>query len=181
MTRLPEFAAPSLGNKESVVTVEADIPANANGVLYALGAFSGGLSLYVQDGVLSYEYNLFEINRTHIRATDKLPTGRVRIEVETRYAVKRPAGPLDVILKVNGQQVAKGQVPVSAPVMFTANDCLDIGTDLGSPVSVDYFEKAPFAFNGKINTVHVKYLGTNAEQQTEKKDTVEPAPAPAVD
>ena len=105
----------------------------------------------------------------------------MKIEVETRYAVKRPAGPLDVTLKVNGQQVAQGQVPVSAPLFFTANDCLDIGTDLGSPVSVDYFEKAPFAFNGKISTVHVKYLGTPAEQQNEKKDTTEPAPEPAVD
>jgi hypothetical protein len=171
MTRMPEFAAPALGNKENVVTIDAEIPANANGVLYALGAFSGGLSLYVQDGVLSYEYNLFEMQRTHIRAKDKLPTGKVKIEVETRYAVKRPAGPLDVILKMNGQQVATGQVPVSAPLMFTANDCLDIGTDLGSPVLLDYFEKAPFAFNGKINQVRVKYLGTPAQLQEEKKQT----------
>ena len=95
----------------------------------------------------------------------------MKIEVETRYAVKKPAGPLDIILKVNGQQVAQGQVPVSAPLMFTANDCLDIGTDLGSPVSLDYYEKAPFAFNGKIEKVHVKYLGTPAQQQEEKKET----------
>jgi arylsulfatase A-like enzyme len=171
MTRMPEFTAPALGNKENVVTVDAEIPADANGVLYALGAFSGGLSLYVQDGMLSYEYNLFEMQRTHIRAKDKLPTGKVKIEVETKYAVKRPAGPLDVILKVNGQQVAQGQVPVSAPLMFTANDCLDIGTDLGSPVSLDYYEKAPFAFNGKIEQVRVKYLGTPAQQREEKKET----------
>jgi hypothetical protein len=46
--------------------MEVDVPANANGVLYALGAFSGGLSCYVKDGVLSYEYNLFEIDRTQI-------------------------------------------------------------------------------------------------------------------
>jgi len=121
--------------------------------------------------VLSSEYNLFEIQRTHIRAKDKLPAGKMKIEVETRYAVKKPAGPLNVIIKVNGQQVAQGQVPISAPLMFTANDCLDIGTDLGSPVSVDYYDKAPFAFNGKINQVKVKYLGTPAQQQEEKKET----------
>ena len=61
-------------------------------------------------------------------------------------------------LKVNGKVVAKGQVPVTAPLLFTANDCLDIGTDLGSPVSLDYFDKAPFAFNGRIDEVKVKYL-----------------------
>jgi arylsulfatase len=174
---MPEFAAPALGNKENLVTIDADIPANANGVLYALGGFSGGLALYVKDGTLSYEYNLFEITRTHIKAQDKLSTGKVKIEVETRYAVKKPAGPLDVSLKVNGIEVAKGTVPVSAPLMFTANDCLDIGTDLGSPVSVDYYDQAPFAFTGKIEQVQVKYFGSPAQVQEEKQQTDAPIPA----
>jgi arylsulfatase len=63
-----------------------------------------------------------------------------------------------VTLKVNGKVVAEGKVPISAPMAFTANDCLDIGSDLGSPVSLDYFDKAPFAFNGKIISTKVKYL-----------------------
>ncbi|MEO8340012.1 MAG: arylsulfatase, partial [Nitrospirota bacterium] len=124
----------------NIVTIDADIPADANGVLYSLGGFSGGLTLYIKDGALSYEYNLFEIQRTKFAAQNKLPTGKVKIEVETKYAVKRAAGPLDVTVKVNGQEVVKGQVPVSAPLLFIANDCLDIGTDLGSPVSLDYFD-----------------------------------------
>jgi hypothetical protein len=171
MTRMPEFAATALGNKENVVTIDVDIPANANGVLYALGGFSAGLSLYVQDGILSYEYNLFEIRRTQIKAKSALQTGNAKIEVETRYAVKKPSGPLDVTLKVNGEEVAKGQVPISAPLLFTANDCLDIGTDLGSPVSLDYYDKAPFTFNGKIAQVRVKYLGSSAEVKEEKRQT----------
>jgi hypothetical protein len=55
--------------------------------------------------------------------------------------------------------------------MFTANDCLDIGADLGSPGSLDYYEKAPFAFNAKIDQVQVKYLGTPARLQEERKET----------
>lgn len=157
ITRMPEFTAPALGNKENIVTIDVDIPEQANGVLYALGSFGGGLSTYVQDGVLSYEYNLFEIERTQIKAKNQLPTGKVKIEVVTKYAVKKPGGPLDVVLKVNGEEVARGQVPISAPLLFTANDCLDIGTDLGSPVSIDYYDKAPFKFNGDIAQVHVKY------------------------
>ena len=54
--------------------------------------------------------------------------------------------------------MASGQVPITAPLLFTANDCLDIGTDLGSPVSLDYFDKAPFTFNGRIDEVRVKYI-----------------------
>jgi hypothetical protein len=48
-------------------------------------------------------------------------------------------------------------VPVSAPLLFTANDCLDIGTCLGSPVSMDYRDRAPFPFEGRIDVVHVAY------------------------
>ena len=155
---MPEFCAPALGNKPNLVTIDADVSANANGVLYALGGFSGGLACYVLDGVLCYEYNLFIIQRTQIRTKDKLPIGNVRIEIETKYDELRPAGPLDITMKVGGKSIAKGTVPVSAPLLFTANDCLDIGTDLGSPVSLDYFEKAPFKFNGTIQQVHVKYI-----------------------
>jgi arylsulfatase A-like enzyme len=158
ITRMPEFTAPALGNRPNLVTIEADIPAKANGVLYKLGANSGGLTLFVEDGLLCYEYNLFIIMRTKIRATQKLPVGKVKIEVETVYAEPKPAGPLKVTLNVNGKLFATGVVPVSAPLAFTANDCLDIGIALGSPVSLDYREKAPFKFNGKINRVNVKYI-----------------------
>ncbi len=156
--RIPEFCAPALGNKPNIVTIDADVPANANGVLYKLGANSGGLTLFVEDGILCYEYNLFLIQRTKIRAKQKLPTGKVKIEVETAYAVPRPGGPLNITIKVNGDVVATGQVPISAPLLFTANDCLDIGIAHGSPVSLDYYEKVPFKFNGRIEQVQVRYV-----------------------
>jgi arylsulfatase A-like enzyme len=177
VTRMPEFTAPSLGNKDNLVTVDADIPENANGVLYALGGFSGGLTCYVKDGVLSYEYNLFEIQRTEIKATGKLPAGKVEIQVETTYVEPRPAGPLKVVLKVNGKQVASGVVPISAPLTFTANDALDFGIDLGSPVGLEYFDQAPFKFNGTIIGAHVEYLGSPAEIKEEERETDGPVPA----
>ncbi|OBB35414.1 arylsulfatase [Mycobacterium sp. 852002-51961_SCH5331710] len=155
--RMPEFCAPALGNKNNVVTIEAEVPADANGVLYALGAGAGGLTCYFDDGYLCYEYNLFILQRTKIRSDAKVPPGRTTISVQTRYAEQRPAGPLDITLAVGGKAVATGQVPVSAPLLFTANDCLDIGTCLGSPVSLDYRERAPFPFEGVIDRVHVAY------------------------
>ena len=48
-------------------------------------------------------------------------------------------------------------MPISAPLLFTANDCLDIGTCLGWPVSLDYYDRAPFPFNGTIQRVHIAY------------------------
>jgi arylsulfatase len=156
LIRMPEFCAPALGNKNTV-TIEADLPANASGVLYALGGAAGGLTCYLDDGYLCYEYNQFILTRTKARSETKLPTGPTTIVVETNYAQERPAGPLDITLRVGSEVVAKCQVPVSAPLLFTANDCLDIGVCLGSPVSRDYYERAPFRFEGTIQRVHVAY------------------------
>ena len=155
--RMPEFSAPKLGKFDNNISMDIVVPENANGVLYALGGFSGGLSLYVIDGYLSYEYNLFEIDRTHIRSKTKLPKGKVTIEVVSRLASPKSGAPLNVSLKVDGKEVAKGQVPITAAFAFTANECLDFGSDLGSPVSTDYYDKAPFIFNGYIGTSKVWY------------------------
>ena len=80
----------------------------------------------------------------------------MKIEIQTSYVVPRPGGPLKVTMMVDGKVVAEGEVPINAPLLFTANDCLEIA--LGSPVSLDYGDKAPFKFNGTIEQVHVKYV-----------------------
>ena len=157
ITRMPESAAPKLGKVDSLVTMDVDVPANANGVLYALAGFSGGITCYVRDGFLCYEFNLFEVQRTKLRSKAKLPSGKVKVEVESKLAAKI-GGPMDVTLKVNGNVVAQGQVPAAMSLHFTSNATFDIGTDLDSPVSLDYFDQAPFPFNGTIGTTTIKYL-----------------------
>ena len=137
--------------------MEVDVPENANGVLYALAGFSGGVTCYVKDGFLCYEFNLFEVQRTKLKSKDKLPTGKIKVEVESKLTAKI-GGPMDVSLKVNGKEVAQGQVPAAMSLHFTSNATFDIGTDLDSPVSLDYFDQAPFAFNGTIGTTTIKYL-----------------------
>jgi arylsulfatase A-like enzyme len=157
ITRMPEFCAPALGNRANLVTIEADLPENASGVLYALGSSSGGLTAYLDDGHLCYEYNLFIVMRTKVRSAEPLPAGPATVEISTEYVEARPGGPLKVVMSVDGEEVASGVVPVSAPILFTANDCLDIGTCLGGPVSLDYYDRAPFPFEGTIDTVKVRY------------------------
>lgn len=155
---VPEFTAPKVGARSNLVTIQAELKPDSQGVLYALGAFSGGLALWVDQGKLNYEYNLFEIERTQIATSEPLPTGKVTIEVETRKTSDKHASPLDVTIRVNGAEVAKGTVPRSAPLTFTANDAFDVGRDSYSPVSLAYFDQKPFAFNGTIDQLKVKYL-----------------------
>ncbi|MCY1444803.1 hypothetical protein D9M71_612890 [compost metagenome] len=70
----------------------------------------------------------------------------------------KPGSPANLSLRLNGQEVAKGSTPFTPPLTFTASETFDVAEDLGSPVALDYFERAPFAFNGKVNSVQVAYI-----------------------
>lgn len=39
---------------------------------------------------------------------------------------------------------------------FPASETFDVGVELGSPVSLDYFDRRPFAFAGKISSLKVE-------------------------
>jgi hypothetical protein len=107
-TRRPEFAAPGLGRESSHVTVDAELGDNASGVLYALGGFSGGLALYMDKGELFYEYNMMIIERYAARSKAKLAAGKHKIEVDTTS--DRPGAPAEVVLTVDGAEVARTTV-----------------------------------------------------------------------
>jgi arylsulfatase len=155
-TRMPEFTAPGLGRESSTVTIEAEIGDNASGVLFALGGSGGGLTLYMDKGYLVYEYNMMIIERYIARSETKLPAGKWRIEVTTLFESPKPLSPAEVVLKVDGQEVARTTVKRTVPAAFTASETFDVGIDLGSPVSLDYFDRAPFKFTGTLNKVTVE-------------------------
>ena len=48
--RMPEFTAPGIGRQSTLVTIDADFPDAASGVLYALGGASGGVSAVYGQG-----------------------------------------------------------------------------------------------------------------------------------
>jgi len=154
--RMPEFTAPGLGRESNIVTIDAEVGENASGVLYALGGAGGGLTLYMDKGQLVYEYNMMIIERYIARSATKLPSGKHRIEVTTTLASAQPLSPADVVLTVDGQEVARTTVKRTVPGAFSASETFDVGVDLGSPVSIDYFDRAPFSFDGKIEKVAVQ-------------------------
>jgi arylsulfatase A-like enzyme len=152
-TRMPEFTAPGLGRESNRVVIDAELGENASGVLYALGGASGGLTLYMDQGELVYEYNMMVIERYKARSQEKLSAGRHRIEVDTTIA--KPGAPAEVAIRADGKEVARTTVKRTVPAAFTASETFDVGVDLGSPVSLDYFDRRPFRFNGKIDSVRV--------------------------
>ncbi len=151
--RMPEFTAPGLGKKSNTVTIDLEVGENASGVLYALGGAGGGLACYMDDGHLVFEYNLMIIERFIAKSKDKIAPGKHVVVVDTTLA--KPGAPADIVLSVDGEEVARTHATMTVPAAFTASESLDIGVDLGSPVSRDYDARRPFRFDGKIAQVRV--------------------------
>jgi arylsulfatase len=154
---VPEATAPRIAQRSNLVTIDAQVEKDTRGVLYASGCMSGGLAVWIDEGTLTYEYNLYHIDRTRIRSTSPLPSGPLKIEVESKFAAGVRNGPADIVLRVNGQVVGQGKVPRTTGYALSGNDSFDVGRDSFSPVSPLYADRAPFAFSGKIDTVTIRY------------------------
>ena len=157
--RIPEAMAPKFASGRSTLAViDAEIGKDAEGVLFALGGISSGFTVYMDKGFLKAEYNAMTLDRYKIASESAIPTGKVKIEVETRYDTQERMAPATVTLTVNGKQVGQGRIERSVPAAHTASETFDVGTDLGSPVALDYFDRAPFRFNGEIEKIHIAYI-----------------------
>jgi len=153
-TRMPEFTAPGLGRESNHVTLEVGCGNGASGVLYSLGGAAGGVTLYLDDGRLVYEYNMMIIERYVIRSKEKIGAGGHTIKAITSIA--KPGAAADVRLLVDGVEAARGTVKRTVSGAFSASETLNVGIDLGSPVSLDYFDRRPFPFNGTIAQMKVE-------------------------
>ena len=78
-------------NRSWSLTAQVEIPdGGANGVLLNLGGHGGGWSFYLKDGAPTFCYNLFGIDRTHVRAEQPVPAGehQVRVDDEARVLLE---------------------------------------------------------------------------------------------
>ena len=90
-------------------------------------------------GQLVYEYNMMIIDATSPARTKFPPETQDR----SGYADRETRGAADVVLAVDGAEVARAHGQAHRSGAFTASESFDVGLDLGSPVSLDYFDRAP--------------------------------------
>ena len=158
-TRIPEGSAPPIYQRSHKITAKIVVPNDkTEGVIIATGGGSAGYTLYVKDGKVVYDYNFF--GKAHYRVVSDipLPTGDVEIMLDYTQKPFKPllestGGPAKLF--INGKLVGEGEIANVTPGRFSATETLDIGMDLGSTVSPDYHDKAPFAFTGVIKEVTV--------------------------
>jgi arylsulfatase len=155
MGRLSENTVLNIKNKSHAITAEVVVPeTSASGVIVAQGGAFGGWSLYAKDGKLTYCYNFFGLEQTHIVGSTALPAGTHQVRMEFAYDGGGVAKGGAVTLYVDGQSVGEGRVERTVPNSFSADETCDIGADVGSPVSSDYgFEGN--AFSGSVTWVQI--------------------------
>ena len=59
--------------------------------------------------------NAMTLNRYKVSSKSPIQTGKVKIEVETKYDSKERMAPATLTLKVNGKQVGQGRIERSVP------------------------------------------------------------------
>jgi arylsulfatase len=115
-------------------------------VLYALGGHSIGLSFFLADGQLQFDYNALG---DHHRAHAPLSLTPWRHTLSARFDAAGTSGTLTI--GADGHDLGSVHVPKIMPILGPTG--LDIGRDSLSPVVEDY--PAPFPFTGDINSITV--------------------------
>jgi arylsulfatase len=154
-TRIPNATIPRLAGHAYTITADVETAkGTVNGVIVAQGSRYGGFTLYVQDGHVVYEVNAFGHRTGRLISRSGLKPGKAHVVLDVNP--EGPAGatvrPGTAILSING--VAQGEETFTNLNGSSYTETLDVGTDLGSPVSAAY--ASPDTFRGKIDNLKVE-------------------------
>jgi arylsulfatase A-like enzyme len=155
MDRLTENSVLTLKNKSHAVTADIVVlNGSSSGVIVAQGGAFGGWSLYVTDGKPAYCYNLFGLQRFKVYGDAPVPSGEHQVRMEFIYDGGGLGKGATVWLFVDGEKVGEGRVDATVPMLFSADETTDVGSDSATPVSDDYDPKAS-RFNGQIRWIEL--------------------------
>jgi arylsulfatase A-like enzyme len=156
MGRLTENSVVVIKNKSHAVTAQVVVPERgAQGVIISQGGAFGGFSLYAaDDGRPAYCYNLFGLQRFKVYGEQPIPAGEHQVRMEFNYDGGGLAKGGTVSLYVDGAKVGEGRVEATVPMLFSADETTDVGSDTATPVSDDYGPKTS-AFSGRVRWVQI--------------------------
>jgi arylsulfatase A-like enzyme len=146
MAPLPSQVGPPLGGRSWEMVAEIDRPQGADGVLFASGTENSGLSLFVDEGHLVFDYNFFGAHSL-VASDHPVPEGESLVGVRFDRAGREA----DVTLLIDGVEV--GSMHLDAVMGIISSVGPSVGYDHGSPVSDRY--AAPNPFQGRLRAVHI--------------------------
>lgn len=87
------------------------------------------------------------------QSAEPLAAGKHTVEIMTDITGPGKAGTASV--RIDGKDSFQVPLKRTVPAAFTATESFDVGADLGSPISMNYYDRRPFEFEGTIKTVKV--------------------------
>ncbi len=160
ITRIPNASAPRLNGHAFHITADIEVPeSGANGVIIAQGGMWGGYTMFVKDNHIVYEVNSSGNMAGSLISSESLRPGKAHIVLSFNpdSANESPGllgglspSPGSARLMLNGKLAGETKITRLGVYYF---ETLDVGSDLGSPVSHAY--TTPFTFTGTIDTVRV--------------------------
>jgi hypothetical protein len=155
MGRLSESSIVALKNKSHAITAAIMVPEiGANGVILSQGGAFGGFALYAHDGKLAYCYNLFGLQYFKVYSEGAIPAGDHQVRMEFAYDGGGLGKGGAVTLFVDGETVGEGRVEATVPMVFSADETTDVGSDTATPVSDDYGPRDS-EFTGTVEWVQI--------------------------
>jgi arylsulfatase A-like enzyme len=154
-SRITEAMAPNMKNTSYSITADIDVKAGDEGMIITQGGYFAGTALMLLKGkpTFAYAFSHYPNHKWTIQSPTPLTAGKHTIVMNFDYAGGGAGKPAKVTLLVDGTQVANGDIPMTVPKRFSADETLDVGEDFGTPVTRDY--EVPFTFQGKIAKVTV--------------------------
>ena len=83
-----------------------------------------------------------------------MPAGTHQVRVEFTYDGGGLAKGGTAAIYLDGSKIGEGRVEGTVPMLFSADETLDLGSDTGSPVS-DEYTSATSHFTGTVNWVQL--------------------------
>jgi arylsulfatase A-like enzyme len=162
MGRLSENSIVVMKNKSYAVTAQVDVTNGAaEGVIVAQGGAFGGWTLYAKDGRPAYCYNLFGLQRFKLYGDDPIPSGEHQVRLEFAYDGGGLGKGGTASLYLDGAKVGEVRVDATVPMLFSADETTDLGSDSATPVTDDFGSQAA-PFTGRVEWVQID-LGDDAE------------------
>ena len=155
MKRISENSMIVTKNRSHAVTAQLVVPdAGAEGVVIAQGGLFGGWSIYLNQGRPTYCYNLLGVQRFKVAGEEPLPAGEHQLRMEFDYDGGGLGKGGEASLYLDGEEIARGRVEATMPLLFSGDETTDLGDDTATPVSDDY-ATTDRRFTGTVEWVQV--------------------------
>ena len=147
MAPLPSQSSASLGGRSWTLRATIDREAGEGGVLYALGNGNSGLTVFIQNDRLIFDYNVFG-EHFEVASDREVPVGASVVGVQFERTGK--GGYASVV--IDGAECGTVEFPFVMRVISSMGS--SIGFDHGLPVSRRYFDAFPF--EGTLHRVDIE-------------------------